>query len=138
MPRAPDSQRADIPADLFESPEMLPMHIDLDERLIWFFRVTKASYHMSSFLDQQRTVRQDTNIYSLSIDGLLDRYETEAPGPLTTHFLFYDGYNGSTLLARSVQEISGCLVLKEPRILYWFFKQKMRAGKVSGETKKTI
>jgi hypothetical protein len=101
---------------LLHSPEMFLLGVDLENRAALFLRLTPDAYKETPFLDD-RAIRHAECVYLISLDELF-----ELCGDLTQRrplrYIFHTGLCCSTLLARCVEMMAGCLVLKEPFVLH--------------------
>ena len=101
--------------NLFTSPELYPLKIDFDKRMVKFLRMTPRTYRDSVFLDE-RAQYVERNI-EIRLDDLLIASES-APNPAKRiHYILNTAFCGSTLLARYFELLSSCFVLKEPLLL---------------------
>jgi hypothetical protein len=101
---------------LLTSPDWYPLRLDLKQHLLTFVRMSPASYRRSSFLDY-RAIRSSPEECALNLDDLLlsFRHPTAPRAPL--HFILHSAFCCSTLLARYLELVPRCLVLKEPDVL---------------------
>src|SRR5690349_17849464 len=107
-------------AELFESPDYLPSNIDSSRRILFFSKISSAEYRRLPFLDSRTTSTQN---FAVNIDDLL-LYRANAQSlPRPSRFILHTAYCCSTLLARYIESLRGCLVLKEPSILSQFAAQ---------------
>jgi Sulfotransferase domain len=103
-------------ARLMSSPEFYPVSADFPAHRISFVRMTRNTYRDSSFLDY-RTIRADPRIYTVNLDDVL-LYEAPIPAPpVGAHYILHSAFCCSTLLARYLDLIPSCFVLKEPWLL---------------------
>jgi len=102
--------------DVFASPELYPIKIDFLRQVVSFWRMSQASYRRSNFLDE-RAYRSSSEFFEVSLDDLL-MCSSQAPASYNrVAYVFHSAYCCSTLLARYLELIPGCFVLKEPRLL---------------------
>jgi hypothetical protein len=101
-------------SDLFRSPELYPLRIDFDKRLVRFVRMSQEHYRNSIFLDL-RTQHSGTQL-DIRLDDLLLAAAGENPAK-PVHYIFHISFCCSTLLARYFELLPSCFVLKEPRLL---------------------
>lgn len=98
------------------SPEFYPIHLNLKRRLISFVRMSPESYSQSSFLDH-RALSVDNRIYDASLDDLLLWVQQSPAHPNPLHYILHPAFCCSTLLARCLDLMPRCFVLKEPHLL---------------------
>lgn len=101
---------------LFSSPDLHPAKIDFDKGLVSFVPMTRASYRASSFLDG-RTQTASRASMEVPIVDLLLAAAKRSPTPGVVHYIFHAAFCCSTLLARYLDLIPPCFVLKEPLML---------------------
>lgn len=82
-----------------------------------FLRFTRKNYRAVAFLDD-RAIPDSSCIYLVDLDQLLESYKTHAAAVKAPKFVFHPGHSCSTLLARCMEMIEGCFVLKEPFVLH--------------------
>jgi hypothetical protein len=101
---------------LFSSPNLHPAKVDFASGLISFVPMTRATWRASSFLDH-RTQAASPERFEIPIPDLLLTC-AELPRPQrVVHYLFHAAFCCSTLLARYLDLIPPCFVLKEPLML---------------------
>jgi len=105
--------RISPPADLFSSPDLYPARIDLRKRLVAFVRMSRETYAHSSFLDE-RMWRVSAEEYRIDIDDLLGCATASVN---RVNYVLHTAFCCSTLLARYLELIPSCFVLKEPALL---------------------
>jgi hypothetical protein len=104
-------------ASLFSSPELCPVEIDTKESVARFVCLSRLGYVNSAFLDN-RILHDDAEVYQFRLDELLSHTQGCVPqGAVPVHYIFHTAFCCSTLLARYLEAVRGCLVLKEPQIL---------------------
>ena len=121
-----DAANRQIPSDPLATPDFFPMKIDPVRNTVLFLQMSKESFRQSDFLLDHLVVRSGETTVSAEIPKLLQR-QAELP----THFILHCGYCGSTLLARYLEELPHCLVLKEPLVfaqLGWLRDKRPAAG----------
>jgi hypothetical protein len=112
MPSAA-SRRAKPPlVDPLATPDFFPMQIDAQRNSILFVQMSRQSFKQSVFLDQ-RAVLAGTTTISAEIPKLMGRH-----GERPMHFILHGAFCGSTLLARYLEILPDCLVVKEPSVLF--------------------
>lgn len=103
-------------SDLATSPRMYPEEIDFQNRVVSFCRMNRETYSRSPFLDD-RKLRIDRNNYKVRLDYLLNHFGSCKDSPAAINWIFHTPHSGSTLIARALNEIECCFVLKEPILL---------------------
>ena len=98
--------------DPLATPDFFPMQIDAQRNSILFVQMSRQSFKQSVFLDR-RAVRAGRTTLSTEIPKLMGR---QAERPM--HFILHGAFCGSTLLARYLETLPNCLVLKEPSVLF--------------------
>jgi hypothetical protein len=97
------------------SPDFYPLKMDFDNGMISFVPMSRASYRASSFLDG-RVQPTSTERDDIPAADLLAVAELP-PTPNRVHYIFHAAFCCSTLLARYLELIPPCFVLKEPLLL---------------------
>ncbi|MGH9350652.1 MAG: hypothetical protein ACRD2G_00550, partial [Terriglobia bacterium] len=93
-----------------------PVKIDLCRRLIWFAEIDREMYQRAGFLVPKQAKMSEER-YGFNLDDVL-LYDLSLPiGGAPSHYVFITAFCCSTLLARLLDRVPGCLVLKEPGIL---------------------
>ena len=100
---------------LLSSPDLLPIRLDLDRERIWFAPLMREEYRRSAFLDD-RMERQAPGAYLIDLKSLSDLLRAR-PLPRPMHYILHGAHCCSTLLARCLETLTGCFVLKEPYLL---------------------
>ncbi|HEX8088020.1 MAG TPA: hypothetical protein VF762_04160 [Blastocatellia bacterium] len=113
--------------DLLFSPNLYLRELDQERRTATFIRMDRANYVRSAFLDD-RAVRDDLSDYQLDLDDLLDIYESNAVRLRPVHYIFHMAFGCSTLLARCLESVKGCFVLKEPLALHQLAAARSEIG----------
>lgn len=90
--------------------------MDFDKGTISFVPMSRATYKASSFLDG-RTQPAGQERYDIPAADLLLAAAELAPAPNRVHYIFHAAFCCSTLLARYLELIPPCFVLKEPLFL---------------------
>jgi hypothetical protein len=91
------------------------MEIDLHRNTLLFARMSREAFYRLSFLDN-RFIGTPANGFSANLVELLPKCSAaQAKRPL--HFILHGAFCGSTLMARHLQELPHCFVLKEPGLL---------------------
>jgi hypothetical protein len=102
--------------EMFTSPELYPVILDADRRVLKFVRMSRETYRNSVFLDL-RTRCVGTDAYEIRVDDLL-LAALDMPRALKpVHYIVNSAYCCSTLLSRYFELLPSCFVLKEPRLL---------------------
>lgn len=93
-----------------------PVRVDLSRRLIWFAEIDREIYREAGFLSP-RQAPMSKERYGFNLDDVL-MYDLNLPiGGARSHYIFISAFCCSTLLARLLDEVPNCLVLREPTIL---------------------
>jgi hypothetical protein len=88
------------------------MQIDAQRNSILFVQMSRQSFKQSVFLDRWAVLAGRTTL-SAEISKLMGR---QPKRPM--HFILHGAFCGSTLLARYLETLPDCLVLKEPSVLF--------------------
>jgi hypothetical protein len=107
-----DTTRKRVRSDPLATPDFFPMQIDARRNSILFVRMSRESFKQSVFLDHRAVLAGRTTL-SAEIPKLM---RPQAKSPM--HFILHGAFCGSTLLARYFETLPGCLVLKEPFVLF--------------------
>ena len=100
-------------ANLFTTPDFFPVKLDAERNALLFVEMSRESFRQSSFLDN-RTVRSGPR----TVSGQLTQLKLlSVPPERPLHFVLHGAFCGSTLLARYLEELPHCFVLKEPLLL---------------------
>lgn len=102
---------------LLGSPEMFLLGIDLKNRAAIFLQLTPEAYKQSLFLDD-RAIQHASRVYLVNLDELLELCGDLSRSRRPLRYIFHTGFSCSTLLARCMEMIAGCLVVKEPLVLH--------------------
>jgi hypothetical protein len=102
--------------ELLRSPDFYPMKMDFDNGMVSFVPMSRAAYKASSFLDG-RTQPASSERYDIPAADLLLAGAELPPAPNRLHYIFHAAFCCSTLLARYLELIPPCFVLKEPLFL---------------------
>jgi len=102
--------------ELLSSPNFYPLKMDFDTGLLSFVPMSRATYKSSSFLDG-RTQAAGPERYDLPAADLLQAAADLPAAPTRAHYIFHAAFCCSTLLARYLELIPPCFVLKEPLFL---------------------
>lgn len=101
-----------IASDPLATPDFFPMAITPRRNTLVFASVTRENLVQSPCLDRWYTVFASNTTLMAEIPRLLGRRPQR---PL--HFILHNAFSGSTLLARYLEGLPHCLVLKEPQVL---------------------
>lgn len=113
---------------LLEHPEFFPLQIDLRRQAVVFVQMSREAFRRSSFLDQ-RVALAGPATRRVGLDVLFERLSPRL-ARCPVHFILHGAFCGSTLLARHLDELPRCLVLKEPHLLAQI--AKLRTTGLSG------
>jgi hypothetical protein len=101
--------------ELGASPAQFPIRIDRGRRIVTFVEMTREDYRRSSFLDADRVIHSGHKRTEIDLDELM-KYFQHGSGN-TIHYVLHSAFGCSTLLARYLESLASCFVLKEPGIL---------------------
>lgn len=101
---------------IFESPDLYPLKIDFQKRVVLFVRMSEGTYRNSVFLDG-RTRHLGTETYEIRLDDMLLSQASIPSIAKRVHYILHPTFSCSTLLARYFELIPTCFVLKEPMLL---------------------
>ncbi len=110
-PARPERPPQGVPHDPLATPDFFPMKINTQRNTILFVQMSRESFRQSAFLDHSIVLAGKTTGHA-KIPKLLHR-----TAELPIHFILHTGFGGSTLLARYLEGLPRCLVLKEPMLL---------------------
>jgi hypothetical protein len=99
---------------LFSSPEYFPLRLNYIERTIDFVRLSIQDYQRLAFLDHREVCGE---VYQASLDSLLSAQARINRVIAPIHYVLHTAHCCSTLLARCLEQIPSCFVLKEPFVL---------------------
>jgi hypothetical protein len=103
-------------SELFRSPDFYPLKMDFDNGMVSFVPMSRATYKASNFLDG-RTQPVGPQRYEIPAADLLLAGAELPPASNRVHYIFHAAFCCSTLLARYLELIPPCFVLKEPLFL---------------------
>jgi hypothetical protein len=103
-------------AELLHSPDYYPLKMDFNTGIVSFVPMSKASYKASSFLDG-RVQALNSERYDIPASDLLLAAAETSPPPNRVHYIFHAAFCCSTLLARYLELVPPCFVMKEPLFL---------------------
>jgi hypothetical protein len=106
-----------VAEEVLLNPDFFLLAIDLERRTAMFLRFTRQSYRALAFLDD-RAIPNSNSIYLVDLEELLELYRAHSVSLKAPKFVFHPGFSCSTLLARCLDMIDGCFVLKEPFVLH--------------------
>src|SRR5574337_435898 len=120
-----------------ESCTYYPVQVDICSRVIWFAKVERQTYESSGFL-APRHAPMSKERYAFNLDDVLLHNLSLPIGGAPSHYIFISAFCCSTLLARLLDRVPGCLVLKEPSVLGQLAMLRYRPGtpQVCGEREK--
>ena len=104
-----------------------PVSADLGRRLVWFAEVERETYRRAGFLVPSQTP-MGLERYGFNLDDLVLRDLGLPIGGEPSHYVFISAFCCSTLLARLLDQVPGCLVLKEPGVLGQLAMLRYRTG----------
>ncbi len=103
--------KSQIVSDPLATPDWFPMRIDPRRDVMVFVPMSRDAFRQATFLDPDIVPGGATTLLT-PMPKLLTRR------PLCPiQFILHGGFGGSTLLARYLEELPHCLVLKEPDVL---------------------
>lgn len=95
------------------SPQLFPLNIDAEGRVVQLVRLSESDYESASFLDN-RLLSKSTQQATV----LWEEFANASAGlPIRCDFVFHISHAGSTLLSRLMGTASTCFALREPAIL---------------------
>jgi hypothetical protein len=101
---------------LMLSPELYPVSVEIRRHLISFVPMSREKYRSTAFLDPNMSPA-DSDVYTFNLDDLL-LYGVHLPNPtVPVHYVLHTAYCCSTLMARYLDLIQPCFVLREPAVL---------------------
>ncbi len=112
--------------------EYYPVSIDVERRLLSFVRISRATYRNSAFL-VPRWTNMGRRLYTFNLDDLLLHSMTSPLQSARTHYILISAFCCSTLLARYLDQVENCLVLKEPAIVAQLGFLRYRRQEASSE-----
>lgn len=114
--------------DLFSDPNMFLLGVDLEKRTAIFLPLTRTGYREISFLDD-RAIRHDARCLQLDLDDLFELCSDRSDLLKSPQYIFHTGFSCSTLLARCLDAIEGCFLIKEPFILHQISEYRLQFQK---------
>jgi len=131
------SSRGPLLEDAIPCSEYYPVSIDFERRSMSFVRIPRSTYKNSAFLVPRHT-DMGRSLYSFNLDDLLLRNMSSPLQGARTHYILISAFCCSTLLARFLDEMANCLVLKEPALvaqlgMLRYRKSAMAAGEWESE-----
>jgi hypothetical protein len=106
-----------VPQDLFTSPELCPLQIDVGTESLMLARFSRQAYRDCISLGMNGARLYASAIYQMRVDDVLLAASGAPPISKPTHYILHAAYCCSTLLARYLELIPSCFVLKEPQLL---------------------
>jgi hypothetical protein len=128
--QAPPKAKAPLLDEAVPCCEYYPVSIDVDRRLLSFTRISRNTYRNSAFL-VPRWTDMGGRLYTFNLDDLLLRRMTSPLQCARTHYILISAFCCSTLLARYLDEVPRCLVLKEPAMVAQLGLLRYRKGRLS-------
>jgi hypothetical protein len=104
-----------------------PVSVDIGRRLIWFAEVERETYRRAGFLVPNQTP-MGRERYGFNLDDVALRDLSLPIGGAPSHYILISAFCCSTLLARLLDRVPGCLVLKEPSVLGQLSMLRYRPG----------
>lgn len=104
-----------------------PLNVDLSRRLVWFAQVKRETYHRAGFLVPKHAP-MSAERYAFNLDDVLLQDLSLPIGGAPSHYVFISAFCCSTLLARLLDRVPNCLVVKEPSILGQLSMLRYRPG----------
>lgn len=101
---------------VMSSPEFYPVRMDVARGVVYFVRLSRDAYRELAFLDS-RVPCVDSEVYAINVDDLLFYDANIGAQSAPVRYIFHPGFACSTLLARYLDLIPGCFVVKEPNLL---------------------
>ncbi|MGH9404619.1 MAG: hypothetical protein ACRD3D_02150 [Terriglobia bacterium] len=93
-----------------------PASVDLCRRVIWFAEIERETYRRAGFLVPKQAAMSEER-YGFNLDDVLLHDLSLPIGGAPSHYIFISAFCCSTLLARLLDRVPGCLVLREPSVL---------------------
>jgi hypothetical protein len=106
-----------IPQDLFISPDLCPLRINTSAGSLVFVRLSRQAYRDCVYLGMNAAQRYGSAFCQIRMDDVLLAAAYAPPIPRPTHYILHTAYCCSTLLARYLELIPSCFVVKEPQLL---------------------
>jgi hypothetical protein len=104
-----------------------PVVVDLSRRVIWFAEVERETYRRAGFLMPKQAPMSEER-YGFNLDDVLLHDLSLPIGGAPSHYIFISAFCCSTLLARLLDRVPDCLVLKEPSVLGQLAMLRYRPG----------
>jgi hypothetical protein len=101
-------------ARALSSPEYHPLGLDLERHTISFVRLSAEARRDAAFL-VPRMAAMGPRQHTFNLDDLLPE-PSARPSGSGPHFILISAFCCSTLLARCLDEVPGCVVLREPAL----------------------
>jgi hypothetical protein len=101
--------------------------VDLRRRVIWFAQLERETYRRAGFLVPKQAPMSEER-YGFNLDDVLLHDLSLPIGGAPSHYIFISAFCCSTLLARLLDRVRDCLVLKEPTILGQLAMLRYRPG----------
>lgn len=104
-----------------------PVQINLCRRMIWFAGIEREMYRRAGFLVPKQAEMSEER-YGFNLDDVLLHDLSLPIGGAPSHYIFISAFCCSTLFARLLDHVPGCLVLKEPSVLGQLAMLRYRPG----------
>ncbi len=113
-----------------------PAQVDLCRRLIWFAEIDRETYRRAGFLTPKFASMSEER-YGFNLDDVLLHDLSLPIGGAPSHYIFISAFCCSTLLARLLDRVPNCLVLKEPSVLGQLAMLRYRPQHAKGENEES-
>jgi hypothetical protein len=100
-----------MPDNPLSTPDWFPMALDHERRTLTFVQMTRDTFRQSAF-HHEAIIRAGNR----TMKGSIDKLTGLKPG-VPSHFILHTAFCGSTLLARYLDNLPRCFVVKEPNLL---------------------
>jgi hypothetical protein len=96
--------------------EYYPARLDLQSRSLWFAKIKPEAYRDAAFMTPYQS-GATSPYYGFHLDDIVLKNMQMPIGGANCHYIFITAFCCSTLLARLLDRVPWCLVLKEPSLL---------------------
>lgn len=96
--------------------EFYPVSIDIEKRLLSFAHISRETYRNAAFLVPKQ-IDMGRDLFTFNLDDLLLPNAELPAAPARTHYILISAFCCSTLLARYLDHVADCLVLREPGLV---------------------
>jgi hypothetical protein len=103
--------------ELFTSPELYPLKVDFQRRIVTFVRMSRVAYETCLFASFAAARRLSSEAYEIRLDDALLAAASASTRSRRAHYILHTAYCCSTLLARYYELVPSCFVLREPPLL---------------------